>query len=78
MKLKFHGTLAELRDLLAAYDIHGRWEAKPNGVHMMRHIGGGNVHWANGSKTLWLDGTFIGKAQLAARVETALMADPDS
>jgi hypothetical protein len=47
MTMKIHGTLTRLKRLLADNRIAGSWEAKANGVYMMRCPDGANLHWAS-------------------------------
>lgn len=56
MPLKFRGTFEELHFVLHRTGIMGEWSPEPNGVYMLRCPSGGNIHWASGSKSLWVDG----------------------
>jgi hypothetical protein len=56
MAIKFHGTFEDLHRTLSGIGIAGAWAPEPNGVYMMRCRDGANLHWASGSKTLWVDG----------------------
>jgi hypothetical protein len=72
MAMKFHGDLTALKRLLDHHDILGTWEAKPNGVHMLRCPEGANLHWAAGGKTLWFSGKPVEAARLEMRMARLL------
>jgi hypothetical protein len=64
MTMKIHGTLTRLKRLLADNRIAGSWEAKANGVYMMRCPDGANLHWASGNKSIWFSGKPVPKHAL--------------
>jgi hypothetical protein len=77
MTMKIHGSLKHLKGLLDRHDIIGSWEEKPNGVHMMRCPCGAQLHWADGSKTVWFSGKPAAKACLTRDVAGVLHALED-
>jgi len=56
MAMKFNGSLKELKAALAARGVEGGWQKEPNGVRMMRHRSGFNLHFSKTTGTVWLDG----------------------
>ena len=68
MTMKYDGTLADLKTLLDRHDILGSWERKPNGVHMLRCPDGADLHWARGSKSLWIDGKDVARRALTINI----------
>lgn len=68
MAMKFYGSLERLKQLLDRHDILGSWERECNGVHMMRCPDGSNLHWASGSKSLWIDGKDKARRALAINI----------
>ena len=74
MVMKFQGSLNELKAIVAGQDVVGSWEIQPNGVHMMRELNGGNLHWAEGSKSLWFDGKPDPSGKLATKILAVLGA----
>ena len=69
-KIRFTGMRDELEMLLFAHGIRGGWRDEPNGVVMMRHQSGANLHWSSTTGRLWVDGP----PAAAARLCRALMA----
>ena len=72
MTMKYRGILDELKDLLDRHDILGSWERRPNGVFIMRAPAGANLHWASGSKSVWVDGKPAARDQLTLNVAAIL------
>lgn len=72
MTIKFTGTFAALHIMLINAKITGDWKPEPNGVFMLRCSDGGNLHWASGSKSLWVDGPGEAADKLRQRVAEAL------
>jgi hypothetical protein len=72
---KFMGSIYDLRQLLRANNLIGRWEEQPNGVFMWRGSGGGNLHWASTTKSVWFSGPPIFKHLLTAKIQEIISAD---
>ena len=78
MAMEYQGTLDGQRALLDHVGISGSWEARPDGVFMMRGADGPNLHWPSGSRTLWFEGRPAACRRLAIDVADALYALPIS
>jgi hypothetical protein len=74
-KLKFMGSICDLRQLLRTNNLIGRWEDQPNGVFMWRGLEGGNLHWASTTKSVWFSGPPIFKHLLIAKIQEIISAD---
>ncbi len=67
MAMKFKSTLASLKSALKRQGVVESCDVQPNGAYMLRCADGANLHWANGSKSLWYDGKVpaSGKREIA-------------
>ena len=74
MTIKFAGAFEQLYILLLHAGIVGDWRPEPNGVFMLRCNEGGNLHWASGSKSIWVDGPAEAADRLRQRVAEALQS----
>lgn len=68
MALKFYGERGELKALIASAGIRGTWYRLPNGVIMLRCPDNANVHWAEGSKSIWFSGKPKPRLQVTQKV----------
>jgi len=71
-KLRFHGSISELKDLILPTDDYGEWEEKPNGIWRYRSEDGGGLNWSSTRGTVWFDGRPAPCARLQRTVEAAL------
>jgi hypothetical protein len=74
-KLKFMGSICDLRQLLRTNNLIGRWEDQPNGVFMWRGSGGGNLHWASMNKSVWFSGQPFFRDLLTTQIQKIISAD---
>lgn len=72
MAMKFRGSYEELVHILQNHGVRGSWEAKPDGVVMLRCRNGANLHWAKGSKSLWFSGKPAASELLGRKLEDML------
>jgi predicted nucleotide-binding protein len=72
MKLKFHGTLQNLKDKLLPLDLDGDWESQPNGVWKLKCRNRAGLLWSETQGTVWFDGPPNVKDALATQVEAAM------
>lgn len=72
MTLKFHGTLADLKDRLLPLDLDGDWEPQPNGVHKLKCRNRAGLLWSETKGTIWFDGPPQVKEALSAQVESVM------
>ena len=72
MAIKFAETFEALHMLLLKSGIAGDWRPEPNGVSMLQCSDGGNLHWASGFKSIWIDGTTEPADQLRRQLASAL------
>lgn len=77
MSLKYHGSLAELKEKLGPLNLIGDWEAQPHGVWKLRCKDKAGLLWSETKGTLWFDGATAVRAALEKRI-TALLADGDT
>jgi hypothetical protein len=72
MTIKFHGTITELKDRLLPLDLHGEWQAKPNGVWKFCCKDKAGLLWSETRGTIWFDGPPATTATLADKIEAIL------
>ncbi len=77
VKLRFHGSLDELKDVLFPLDLDGEWLEQPNGVWKLKCGDQSGLLWSSTRGTIWFEGRPAAKEALASRV-TDLFADPSA
>jgi hypothetical protein len=76
MPLEFYGTFEQLHGTLTKMGVHGTWAPEPNGVYMLRCECGANLHWASGTKRIWIDGPPGAVEHLKTQLQANLLPDP--
>jgi predicted nucleotide-binding protein len=68
----YHGSLDELKGLLASLGIEGAWEEKPNCWRVKLRDGAG-MNWAESTVRIWFDGPAAAKAALQSKIDVAIV-----
>jgi hypothetical protein len=55
-KLRYQGTIEELRRLTWFAEVKGRWKPQPNGVWRFGCRDGSGMNWSSTRGTIWFDG----------------------
>jgi predicted nucleotide-binding protein len=74
--VKFHGTIEELKALVADAGLSGEWEVKPNNCFRYVQKNRAGLNWSASKGTIWFDGPELLKAQLEAAISAALDSPP--
>jgi predicted nucleotide-binding protein len=72
MRMGFHGTIGELKQLADSAGLHGEWQPKPNNCWRMVAKDRAGLNWSSSKGTLWYDGPSPAKEKLQAAVESVL------
>lgn len=72
MSMKFHGTIDELKKLVASSSIPGEWTDEGSGKHSFRSKAGGVLNWWESKGTLQYQGNGVGRTALEASVARIL------
>ncbi len=67
-KLKFIGSLDQLKDRLFPLDLNGDWQEQPNGVWKLKGTDRTGLLWSSTRGTIWFDGPPAARDALANRV----------
>ena len=76
MAKKFHGTYEELKTILAATEVQGKWSSEAGGKYIFRSRTGGIVNWWENAGTIQFQGTPEEQSVLERAFESALTDSP--
>ena len=71
-KLRFHGSLDALQDLVLLTGVYGGWEEKPHGVWRYVCEDRAGLNWSSTQGTVWFDGPPKPRARVRRTIEAAL------
>jgi hypothetical protein len=72
---KFHGSIDELKELVANAGYDGEWHEKPNSCWRFSCRDKAGLNWSVNKGTVWFDGPNDKKIKLAAALEGILSDD---
>jgi hypothetical protein len=75
IKLKFHGSLSELRDWLSHHGISGSWHKQPHGIFILRCEDGAILNWSQTKGTVWFSGRPLPMGHLEDHIAFLLARD---
>lgn len=67
---KFHGTIEELRNLVAETNVEGDWKDKPNGCWRFQTRNRAGLNWSSTKGTLWFDGPVPAQEEIKNAIDT--------
>jgi predicted nucleotide-binding protein len=69
----FHGSLDELKELVAGLGEAGEWQGKPNNIWRFQCRDRAGLNWSESKGTLWFDGPTDAKGRFEHLIATALL-----